>query len=247
MCHTSIVGKARESIPLSPSPEETETMAMLDIRISKANSTIQIDSDWFNPEVQARIFEEGLSKMLNAATAKLTKELVPDDNDRADQALALVEKKLEGLREGRLTAKRATGAKVPAAVMAEARRLAKNIIKASIKAAGRKISDFATKQVTEKANLYISEHPELLEQAAAAVTAAQMVTAGVEVDVTDLTPDAKLVAKREEKNAAKRKETEARQAAKDPKPATVEKPRAAKGKASKKPVHTPAEAHAPQA
>lgn len=50
-------------------------------------------------------------------------------------------------------------------IMSEARRRSKNIVKAQIKALGHRISDYDSKTITEYANLYLADHPELIEQA----------------------------------------------------------------------------------
>src|SRR5678815_4288031 len=104
------------------------------IKIAKAKRDIVVTWDNLPDSVKAYVVEQGLSKLLNAATTKIKK----DETDAEAKSFALVEKKLENLVAGNIKT-RSAKTKVSGAVAAEARRLAKAIVKAGIKAKNKKI------------------------------------------------------------------------------------------------------------
>lgn len=94
----------------------------------------------------------------------------------AAKALEIAQKNLAALKEGklpRMVGQKAADGKVPGVVMTEARRLAKNLIKDEIKAAGGKISHYEPKDITAAANALLAtdEGKALLAQAQANVDA----------------------------------------------------------------------------
>jgi hypothetical protein len=185
------------------------------IRITKAKADLEVDFDELPKEVKLAIVEKGLAAFLNGATAKETTKTTPDEAVRAENAMALANKKLDALKRGELKAARAkSDGKVSGVVMTEARRLAKNIVKAGIKAAGHKISDYEAKAITEAANAYIEEHPEIVQQAQASVEAAKALAAATSVPVASIPISHERVAKREAKNAEARKATASKDAGK---------------------------------
>ncbi len=186
-------------------------MSTINVQISKAKKELQISIEEFmalDPDVQIYILEQGYGKVLNAATAKLTKAKIDEegltDEQVADQAMGLVNKRMDELKAGKVKRTRSAGkGKVPGVVMTEARRLAKNIIKAAIKASGERISAYEPKVITEAANEYLEQHPEVIEQAAASIEQAKTL-AGV-ADVSGIHTDAKRVAKLDAKKTKKGK------------------------------------------
>lgn len=186
---------------------------LIRVKIAKANASIEVSWDDLSPEVKMYIVEQGLAKLLNGATAKETKTQTPDDKQRAANALSLANKKLDALKKGEFKRTRASG-KVPGAVMTEARRIAKNIVKAGIKANGEKVSDYDAKSITEMANQYIEENPDVVTQAQTAIENAAKLAAATKVDTSKFAPNPAKKAKREAANAAKRAETAEKNAGK---------------------------------
>lgn len=204
------------------------------IKISKAKADLEVDFDALPPNVQLYIVEQGLGKLLNGATAKETAATTPDEATRAANAMGLAQKKLDSLMAGKIVARKAAGdGKTPAVVMTEARRLAKNIVKAGLKAKGKKISDFTAKAITEAANLYLTDHQDLIAQAKASIDAANALASTAEVNVDAIPVDPVKVEAREKANAAKRAETAAKNAGKPGGQASTPMPR---GQAALKPV-----------
>lgn len=191
---------------------------VFNIMVTKAQQTLQVVWDDLPQPIKLRLIAEGIGKLLNAATAKVTKSSTPDAESLKAQALGLAQKKLDSLHRGELRAKAVKGqGKASGVVMTEARRLAKNIIKAQIKAAGKKISDYETKAITEAANGYVTKHPELIKQAEESIAAAKALAeqaSNIEADVAAIPVSASKVKAREEANAKKRAETLAKNAGK---------------------------------
>lgn len=214
------------------------------IRIAKANKDLEVQFADFPPEVKRYIVEQGLSKLLNAATAKETKELTPDDATREANSMAHATKKLDNLKAGQISTrgKKSVGdGKVPQNVMTEARRQAMIVIKAKIIASGKKIGQFSTKAKTEAANDYLKNHPGLVTAAQDAINAAEAMAAAAEFDVSNIPVDAKLIAKNEAKKAAAKAATAAKNAGK---PGPQKSAIKTQTKLPPAPKRAPAEVHA---
>lgn len=185
------------------------------IKIPKAGQSIEVVWADLPQKVQMYIVEQGLSKLLVAATAKVTATTQPDEALRKDEAMAYANKKLDSLKAGKLSARASkSDGKVSGVVMTEARRLAKTIVKAQIKAAGQKISDYSAKAITEAANLYLGDHQELIAQAEQSIAQAKALSEVAAVNVAAIPVDQDKVAKREKANAEKRAATSAKNAGK---------------------------------
>jgi hypothetical protein len=119
-----------------------------------------------------KIIVEGLKVVLKAKTEKqVVKDKEGEELAEAQAAIrAIAEENLQDLREGNVKATR-KAAKIPGAVRTKAVQNAKAKVKVAIKKAGYKLSSFKAKEITEMANQYLEEHPELIEQAVKELTA----------------------------------------------------------------------------
>lgn len=187
---------------------------VIKVKIAKAKTNIEVLFEDLPPDIQLYIVEQGLSKVLNAATAKVTKANTESEAQLAELALAEANKKLDKLKKGDLKRSSKSDGKVPGVVMTEARRLAKNIVKASIKAQGQRISDYEAKAITEAASIYLGEHPELIEQASASIEASKNLATAAAVNVSSIPVSEVKRAKNEAKKAEARAATEAKNAGK---------------------------------
>jgi hypothetical protein len=176
------------------------------IKVAKAGQDVEIIWNELSDEVKMHIIEHGFSKVLNAATAKVTKTTQPDAEKLKAEAYNLAMKKLDALKRGEVGRKKAS--KGPGGkVMTEARRLAKIIVKAAIKEQGGKISDYEAKEITEAANQYIEENPQIVADAEASIKRAEALAGKGTIDTKKIPVSAKKVAAREAKNAEARKGT----------------------------------------
>lgn len=138
------------------------------VPITKAKTTLEVDVSNIPDEVWDEVVLQGLKAVLNRGMSKITAKDTKDAEEMKRLALEAGQKNLNDLFEGKTKitgqkkAKAASGA-----VMTEARRLAKAIVKDECKKAGLKVSHIPAKQITEAANALLEARPDLVEQAKA--------------------------------------------------------------------------------
>lgn len=185
-------------------------MAILRIPVTKAgNKPIEVDTDTDIPDAMYQLaLEEGLKILLNKGMSKITtKGLEGDELTNAkDAAYAKGVENFEALKAGKIKKGRAgatskDGTKVPGVVMTEARRLAKEVVKNEIRAAGMKISHVEASEITKAANALIAADPSFIETATANIEARAVKK--ISVDISSLIHESpKLVAATEARKAA---------------------------------------------
>ncbi len=183
--------------------------SIVNVPITKGKGTVEIDSEAIPVEVYKEALLLGLKELANRGMTKLTKaSFSGDEAALAEAAMKQAEKNVEAINAGdiRFSGKKAkTGES--AAVMTEARRLAKALIKDAIKANGEKIAHYEPKEITALANAYLAEDTSLIEQAKANLEErAKTPTLEKLKDVVakGLKPSQTLVKKAEAKNAEKK-------------------------------------------
>ena len=190
------------------------------VKITKAGQNLEVDMSTLGDEAYAHVIQKGLEAILNAKMSKiLTKDLEGDAlADAQSAALAKANENLSDLQagkisRGRVSAKDASGNKVPATVMTEARRLAKEVVKNEIRAAGMKISHVEASVITKAANELIAADPAFIEQAKANIESRSQVKSAI--NIADLVHESpKLVAKAEAAKAERKTQLSAKQAGK---------------------------------
>ena len=197
-------------------------MATLNIPITKAgNRPIEVDPDSLPDTMYKLALEEGLKVLLNKGMTKiLTAKLEGEELATAQEAAYVkANENLGALQAGTLSKGRSTavknkdGSKIPAAVLTEARRLAKEVAKNEIRAAGMKISHVPASEITKAANAFIAADPYYLEQAAKNIE--ERATKKVAVDIASLVHESPaLVAASEKVKAERKAASSAKQAAK---------------------------------
>ena len=191
------------------SEQATETTAPIpkvyNVPITKAKTTMAIDVSAIPDEAWDEIVLQGLKVILNRGTSKVTKETYPKPEELLATAKEVAEAQLELVMTNKVKitgGKKKSGA--TGAVMTEARRLAKALVKDELKRAGIKISHVEASEITKAANLYLeSEHGQaLVEKAKANLAEREKISIAGDVDVTKviaISPE--LVAKAEAKKA----------------------------------------------
>ncbi len=195
-------------------------MATLRVPVTKAGTTIEVNSDSLPEEAYKFVFEAGLKAVLNLGMSKiLTKGLEGDKLAEAQAAaLAKAQENLDNLlagkiKKGRTTAKDANGNKVSGPVMTEARRLAKEVVKNEIRAAGMKISHVEASVITKAANELIAADPSYIEKATANLEARSTIKSAVNIKAL-VHESPKLVAKANAAKAERKTQLSAKQAGK---------------------------------
>lgn len=148
-------------------------MSVLQIPIVKANGRVmEFDTKELSDGILLAAIEIGLKELANARMSKIkTKDLEGAALAEAqDAAWEAAEKNKQSLLDGKLT-KTKRGAKaaadgVPKGVMAEAMRLARKIVKDTIKDNKMRIGDFTASEITALAKEVLENDQSLLEVAA---------------------------------------------------------------------------------
>ena len=195
-------------------------MSTMNIKVTKAGKSLEVDLQSLPDEAYQFVLQKGLEALLNARMSKvLTKDLEGEKLAEAQAAaLKIAEENLANLQAGKITkarggAKDANGNKVAANVMTEARRLAKEVVKNEIRAAGMKISHVEASVITKAANELIAADPSFIENAKANIEARSAVKSAI--NIADLVHESpKLVAKAEAAKAERKTQLSAKQAGK---------------------------------
>lgn len=141
-------------------------MGILAIPITKAKKNVSIDTDKLPEDVYAAALAEGLKALCNKNMSKITvKDLEGDDLIAAQEAAyAKGMENLQNLMEGNLKRRKAAG-KESREVTTEARRLAREAVKAAFREAGKKISGIKASVITAAADELIAEDASYVEKA----------------------------------------------------------------------------------
>ena len=133
-------------------------MGILTIPITKAKKNLAVDTDQLPEEMYALALAEGLKAILNKNMSKITvKDLDGEELEAAKEAaLAKGQENLENLMSGNLKKRKAAG-KESRAVTTEARRLAREAVKAAFREAGKKLSGIKASVITAAADELIAE------------------------------------------------------------------------------------------
>lgn len=176
---------------------------IMSIAVTKSGNSVDVDTSKLPDDVYREALLQGLKVLINRGMSKVTKEALPDDAARKAEADHLAGVNVEKLYSGdvKLTGAKAKSAKASGAVMTEARRLAKNLVKDAMKANGIKISHVAASEITKAANALLEADPSIIDTATKNL--ADREKTPVAIDITKLIhTDPALVAKAEAKKAA---------------------------------------------
>lgn len=206
-------------------------MATLQLPISKAGKGVTLDlteaefqeiQDIFNSDTQLGkellldCLKRGLAEVANSrmgkeilAPSKLTGKAL-EDNKAA--ALAKARQNIEDYKAGKLLKKTTSKSTVPAKVLTEARRLAREVIKDTLKANKVPLSQVAAKDITALATKMVADDPSFVDQAK--INLAERETApkvGIDI-LAFIKRDPVKVAKAEAEKAERAKQLSAKQA-----------------------------------
>lgn len=189
-------------------------MADLSIPVTKSKGVVVINTDNIPQAVYEEALLQGLKVLVNRGMSKITKSNHPDATELASEAQLQAEKNVTAILEGKI--KFSGGAKVKkasGAVMTEAMRLARNLIKDAMKREGIKISHVKASEITSAAKAYLEQDATLIETAKANLEARENIQVGDKISLKDLIKeDPTLVAKAEKAKAEKKSQLSAKQA-----------------------------------
>lgn len=172
-------------------------MASLHIPISKGGASVTVDTDALPEAMYSLAMMEGLKVLLNKSMSKITVAKLEGEKlaEARAAAMEVAQKNFEKLMAGEFSTgrKSAASGKIPGVVMTEARRLAKEVIKNEIRAAGMKPSHVEASEITKLANELIANDPSYVEQAQANISArTAKVTSGEDAEAVKAAALAKL-------------------------------------------------------
>lgn len=176
-------------------------MAILSVPVTKSKGSVEIDTDTIPEDVYKEALLQGLKVLVNRGASKITKASTKDEAELKALAQEKAEEQVELIMTSKIKftggskAKKASGA-----VMTEARRLARNLVKDEMKRQGIKISHVEAKEITAAANALLDEDPSIVEQATANL--AEREKTPIKIDVKSMIKTSpKLVAAAEAKKA----------------------------------------------
>lgn len=169
---------------------------------------VEIDTDKIPEDVYAEMVKLGAKVLVNRGTSKITATTYPNEGERQAAAKAKAAEQVEAIMTSKIkfTGGKSKSKGTGGAVMTEARRIAKGIVKDLIKAQGKKISHYEPKEITAAANALLESEtgPDIIKQAEANLAERANVKPAIDLSAL-LQPSEKMVAKAEAA-AAKKKE-----------------------------------------
>lgn len=199
-------------------------MATIKVPVTKAKGEyIEIDTrpvseggDLPDAVYQAAL-AEGLKAFINRRMSKIS--VVGLEGKALEEAKAaamkVAQENLENMRQGKIkTVGGAKGDKVSGAVMTEARRMARNIIKDELKRAGEKLAYYSASEITKSANALILANPEIVDRAKASLAERDTVKVPIDIKAIPISADKKAAAEKARVNKKAKATLSAAQAGK---------------------------------
>lgn len=171
------------------------------IALKNSAGNVEVDTARLPDDVYREALMQGLKIIAERGMSKLTKEAYPDETERKQAIKAKAEANVDDMYSGKV---KITGAakvkKASGAVMTEAMRLARNLVKDAMKANKIKISTVKASEITKAAKALLDVDPSIITTAEANL--AQREATPIKIDIASLIHvDPALVAKDEAKKA----------------------------------------------
>ena len=172
--------------------------AIITVPVTKGNTTINIDTEILPEKYYVAALTSGLKTLVNGGTTKIIKPKVQTPEAMAAyhaEAIAKAQERVEAMMAGKLKVGRAAAEAGPSgAVMTEARRLARQLVKDTLREAGQKVSHYKASEITAAANQLLAspDGKSLITQAEENLTSRKPV---VKVDISKIKEDPELIAK----------------------------------------------------
>ena len=180
----------------APAPSSSISFAL-----KNGAGEVSVDTSKLPDAVYREALMQGLKVIAERGMSKLTKEAYPDEAERKAAIKTKAEANVQDMYDGKVKVTGAVRAKkVSGAVMTEAMRLARNLVKDAMKANSIKISHVKASEITSAAKALLEQDSSILVTAEANLAAREASPA--KIDITKLIHvDPGLVAKAEEKAA----------------------------------------------
>jgi hypothetical protein len=162
---------------------------------------VTVDTSKLPDDIYREALLQGLKAIAERAMSKITKEAYPDEAERKAAIHAKAEANIQDMYDGKTKITgRAAVKKASGAVMTEAMRLARNLVKDAMKANKIKISHVKASEITTAAKALIESDPSIVTTAEANLKAREATP--IKINIAALIhADPTLVAKDEAKKA----------------------------------------------
>ncbi len=169
--------------------------------IKSGGGLVDVDTSKLPDHVYKEALMQGLKVLAERGMSSLTKAKLPNEAERKAAIKAKAEENIQEMYDGKTKITGETKAKpVNGAVMTEAMRLARNLVKDWMKSKKIKISTVKASQITESAKVMLNNDPSIIETAKANLAARANVP--IKVDLSALIhADPELVRKADAKAA----------------------------------------------
>lgn len=170
------------------------------IPLKNGAGEVMVDTRTFNDEVYKEVLLQGIKVIAERNMSKLTKEAYPDETERKAAIKAKAEENVRAMADGKIKITGKTVKKVSGAIMTEAMRLARNLVKDAMKANKIKISHVKASEITAAAKALLESDHSIVATAEANLKAREATP--VKINIASLIHvDPSLVAKDEAKRA----------------------------------------------
>lgn len=189
-------------------------MSEIHVPIVKGKASLTINTDDIPEDVYREIVLQGLKVILNRGTSKITASTYPDEEERKAAAMAKAAEQLDLVKTSKIKFTGGKAKKASGAVMTEAMRVARALVRDAMKAQGLKISHYPASEITKAAKALLdSEQGAEIMVAAEATIAERSKAPTLAVDIKAIIHESpELVAKAEAAKAAKKGQLSAKQA-----------------------------------
>lgn len=179
----------------------TAPSSEISFALKNGAGSVVVDTSKLPDDVYREALMQGLKAIAERAMSKITKEAYPDEAERKAAIKAKAEANIEDMYAGKvkITGK-AASKKASGAVMTEAMRLARNLVKDAMKQAKIKISHVKASEITKAAKAAIENDPSIITTAEANLKAREATPTTINVAAL-IHVDPELVAKDEAKKA----------------------------------------------
>lgn len=150
--------------------DATDTSHILSVKLKGGVGVVEVDvSKITDMEVYQYIFQQGLEAIINKVgmskiATGITKKSGKDKDEAVKAVLDQAQKTIQAMYDGALKSGKTT-AKRTGAVQTEAMRLAKALVKDTLRSNGYKIGAFEAKEITAYAKEVLASNPELYKKA----------------------------------------------------------------------------------
>lgn len=189
--------------------EAPKASSIFKVPVTKGKATLDVDMDRLPDAVYREVILQGMKVVLNRGMTKITKETYPNADELKAAAIAKASETVEAMYAGKIRIMGAKAEKTSGAVMTEARRLARNLVKDELKRQKVKISYVEASEITKAANALIAADPSIIKAAEESLKARDAKSAGIKEKLAGLVqavPQSEAKKKKAEADKAKAKE-----------------------------------------